>query len=379
MANLEQVRKELEILHDQARQGFEQLKSAYGQYLRTLAPLAEQQLITAAYQVCTQIVPERFLQLEFEQRERLQRKIHTLGGDLRLSLQELLADQSSARAVPPPAEIAPSTPTPPPNLDPGPEAAESVISPPTKLEKPGRPEVNLEMAMATLLHEAAFGVNRALQNVEILPEFPWEQILEIVLKAEGRPLGRWPNIMMVMVAGTRSGLEREREEQPEKAAPKKSNHNHPSLEPSQTEDLQPDEADTTPEPESDPESASEQDQRDLAAFFQALLKRQNQDSQSDPEAETELEELAAASEQDETQLTEVPPAEDRPIALIAIYLNLDDIEFHHPGLGGHRQQIRQIKAKLNQIHQKIEEKFRQRLTLEASRAWRETWPSNSET
>ncbi|AFY60026.1 hypothetical protein [Synechococcus sp. PCC 6312] len=393
MANLEQIQQELTVLHDQARQGFAQLHQAYRRYLTLLAPIAQQQLITAAYQVCTQIVPERFLKLEPGARERLQRKIHLLGEDLRLSLGELLPEQPVLEQSKTPTvedqgaensteadENPESSPESPQTED---NQAKDITPSPKSLSEP-----NLEMAIAKLLHQAAYGVNRALQKVDILPEFPWEQILEIALKAQGRPLSRLPNIMMVMVAGPE-----DRSEDHPTARPQKSNHNPPS----DSESGQLAEAPSQDtEAQEDAEETEKRDNIDIAAFFQALMNRRIQ------EADAEDEDQADENEEDENQFDaedtstrdstlaeevsrlqaqlnemDVPPADDRPIPLIAIYLHLEDLDFNHPGLGSQRQQIRQLKIKLAQLHEKIAEKFRQRLVLEASRAWRETWPRES--
>ncbi|MDS3862047.1 hypothetical protein RIF25_14690 [Thermosynechococcaceae cyanobacterium BACA0444] len=393
MANLEQIQQELTVLHDQARQGFAQLHQAYGRYLKILGPIAQQQLITAAYQVCTQIVPERFLKLEPEARERLQRKIHLLGEDLRLSLGELLPEQPVLEQSKTPTvedqgtenstEADENPESSPESLQTEDNQAKDITPSPKSL-----PEPNLEMTIAKLLHQAAHGVNRALQKVDILPEFPWEQILEIALKAQGRPLSRLPNIMMVMVAGP----EDRSEDQPT-ARPQKSNHNPPSG--GESGQLVESPSDDT-EAQADAEETEKRDNIDIAAFFQALMNRRIQEADAEDEDQADEDEedeiqfdpedtstsdstLAQEVSRLQAQLNEmdVPPADDRPIPLIAIYLHLEDLDFNHPGLGSQRQQIRQLKIKLAQLQEKIAETFRQRLVLEASRAWRETWPRES--
>lgn len=388
MANLEQVQQELNALHDQARQGFAQLHQAYGRYLKILGPIAQQQLITAAYQVCTEIVPERFLKLESEVRERLQRKIHLLGEDLRLSLGELLPEQPVLEQSKTPTAEDQGTE----NSTEADENLESLPeSPPTEnnqakdspRSRKALPEPNLEMAIAKLLHQAAYGVNRALQKVDILPEFPWEQILEIALKAQGRPLSRLPNIMMVMVAGPE-----DRSDDLPTAHPPKSNHNPPSS--SESDQLAAAPSQDT-EAQGDAEETEQRENIDIAAFFQALMNRRSQETDSGDQDQDDLEaEDQPPSESEDSTLSQevarlqaqlnemdVPPADDRPIPLIAIYLHLEDLDFNHPGLGSQRQQIRQLKIKLAQLQEKIAETFRQRLVLEASRAWRETWPRES--
>lgn len=390
MANLEQVQQELRQLQDQARQGFRQLHQAYQRYLKSLAPIAQQQLLTAAYQVCTQIVPERFLKLEPDVREKLQRRIYVLGEDLRLSLEELLPEQPFVEE-PNPIDTEPPAPE---DDHEAPSTAENPAQVPTKTSK-ALPEANLDMATAKLLHQAAYGVNRALQKVKILPEFPWEQILEIVLKAEGRPLSRLPNIMMVMIANPET-----LPENPPPARPPKSNHNPPANPESSLAESREDSEASEPEGEEveDFEAAEKQESRDIAAFFQALMKQrfkdadaeeeEHEDDQDEDYAEDEEKDQSANEEmtlaQEVAQLQaelnglDVPPADDRPIPLIAIYLHLEDLDFNHPGLATQRQQIRQLKIKLAQLHEKIAETFRQTLVLEASRAWRETWPQESQ-
>ncbi len=405
MANLEQVLQQLASLQVQTQQGLQQLHQAYAHYLQTLAPIAEQQLITAAYNVCTQILPERFLKLPAPEREMLLAQIQQTGLELRQNLAGLL--NSSPNQPPPDGAAIPSIPdglsdsnseksldNPP--LDEAQSSAplETDSTPKTsvsRLAPKSSSLVHIDATTAQLLHQAAYTINRLLQRVEILPDFPWEQILEIVLKAEGRPLSRVPNVMMVMVAGPGTRFDPDNSPNDANSTPKKSNHNPPSLSPSPDKDAGSSNTDTTQD-DSDPRD--EQDRRDIAALFQALMKRHaseleqelTQDGRSEQEESPETDgsddgfaEVDESSQDYEPATADddyedVPTAEDRPLALIALYLQLEDLDFNHPGLGSQRQQIRQLKANLSQLQQKMDELFRQRLVLEASRAWRETWP-----
>jgi hypothetical protein len=65
--------------------------------------------------------------------------------------------------------------------------------------------------------------------------------------------------------------------------------------------------------------------------------------------------------------------EDGLDPVIAIYLQLGDLEFTDPELMGWRQKLRPLLQKLSQVQQTYSQKQEEQLTAEAISAWKSTW------
>ena len=76
--SLQKIRQEIEQLETQSKEIFTELNGLYKRYLESLNLSVKKQLILAAYEICTKIYPEKFLQLSYSQREALQGKIREL-------------------------------------------------------------------------------------------------------------------------------------------------------------------------------------------------------------------------------------------------------------------------------------------------------------
>ncbi len=75
---MEKITQELARVETAIARMVGELASQYQDYLQILAGVLRQQLISAAYQVCTEIAPEAFLQLSMGQRQSLQGQIRDL-------------------------------------------------------------------------------------------------------------------------------------------------------------------------------------------------------------------------------------------------------------------------------------------------------------
>ncbi|ANV84804.1 hypothetical protein AWQ21_10685 [Picosynechococcus sp. PCC 7003] len=89
---IEQVRRDLATISERVVGVREALTSAYGDYLNCLGDSLKRQLVLASYQLCTQIYPQKFLQLSHSQRQALQQELRQLGIDLQTRLHTLLTD-----------------------------------------------------------------------------------------------------------------------------------------------------------------------------------------------------------------------------------------------------------------------------------------------
>jgi hypothetical protein len=65
--------------------------------------------------------------------------------------------------------------------------------------------------------------------------------------------------------------------------------------------------------------------------------------------------------------------------VVAIYLQLGDLEFTDPELMGWRQKLRPLLQKLSQVQQNYSQKQEEQLTAEAIAAWKATWTSEDST
>ncbi len=79
---IQQVKQELEALEQTVAETATQLRKTYDDYLDILSESAKKQLILAGYQLCTKIYAESFLELSFNQRQKLQTQLRELGKEI---------------------------------------------------------------------------------------------------------------------------------------------------------------------------------------------------------------------------------------------------------------------------------------------------------
>lgn len=76
--SMQQLRKELENIESQVKLVCQEIYDNYNEYLKLLSQTVKQQLVLAAYQICTQIYPQEFLNLSYSQREKMQKKLREI-------------------------------------------------------------------------------------------------------------------------------------------------------------------------------------------------------------------------------------------------------------------------------------------------------------
>ncbi|ASC72098.1 uncharacterized protein XM38_030520 [Halomicronema hongdechloris C2206] len=87
---VEQIRRELDSLTEATAALAEDFQELYKHYLQALGKAARQQLILASYRLCTQAYPDAFLNLSVAQRQKLQVAIRELGDEAQEHLQASL-------------------------------------------------------------------------------------------------------------------------------------------------------------------------------------------------------------------------------------------------------------------------------------------------
>lgn len=73
--SIQQLRKDLETIENKVEVISQEAEKTCQEYMSILSAVVAKNFILAAYQVCTQIYPEAFLQLSYSQREKLQQKL----------------------------------------------------------------------------------------------------------------------------------------------------------------------------------------------------------------------------------------------------------------------------------------------------------------
>ena len=89
-----QIEQELSLLQQRTQSLEESLEPLYEGYLQALSEAGGRQLVMAAFHVCTQAYPSKFLSLSLQQRNQLQQDIQALGNGL---YQKLLAQKEKAK------------------------------------------------------------------------------------------------------------------------------------------------------------------------------------------------------------------------------------------------------------------------------------------
>ena len=94
-----QIEKELGLLQKRTEDMADALDPLYGGYLKALGEAGKQQLIAAAYHLCTQAYPDKFLSLSWQQRNNLQKSLQVLAAQIytQLSAQQEQVKKNSRK------------------------------------------------------------------------------------------------------------------------------------------------------------------------------------------------------------------------------------------------------------------------------------------
>ena len=192
---------------------FKEFQHFYRQYLKLLSYSIEQQLILAAHHICTEIYPDAFLRLTFNQRQRLQDRLRKLGREFEADLFVFLKNQ--AELLIEPEESQESV-----------ESAESVENPPSEItetdgseSKPKTDPINtanpdellhwsraLEYGVRETLEKISKEANSLLRGAAILSNAIPAKVLEMAVEAEESGIGMnrsgHPNILNLLIEAT---------------------------------------------------------------------------------------------------------------------------------------------------------------------------------
>lgn len=230
--SLPSIEEKITKLEDDTLGFFKEFQPLYRQYLNLLEQSVEQQLILAVHYICTQVYPDAFLRLTFNQRQRLQERFRQLGRQFEPYLFTILKDQ--ANLLQDEKEVTPvnnssetseenlennSQPIEEDNLMSSPMSQTLVTKTPLRIQNPEHLwqwENHVEQGIHETLEKISKEANSLLQGAAILSnKFP-AKILEMALQAEenGMPIGRssTPNILNLVIEATTESSSSEDEE-----------------------------------------------------------------------------------------------------------------------------------------------------------------------
>ncbi|MEG4069802.1 hypothetical protein QUA42_21095 [Microcoleus sp. Pol11C2] len=286
-----------------------EFRSTYEGYLTALGQAVRQQLILACYHLCTQAVPESFLKLSFEGRQKMQQSVKALAAASEEKLRSLVTESQADEEIEEEEEEDEDEEEDQDDFDEEEEQEEedeaddkeedgkeknqvSAINYLFSLANYQLPSANspeslarwqnsIEKSIAHILKLLSRDTNRLLQQSGILPSQLPEPVLEAASGAEssGDSVAGPPNLLNLII-------------------------------------------------ETDASSAS----RKLAATFGS-----------------------------------------RALHITAIKLRLSEIEFADAGTSAWRQQIRNLSVKLNSLGRDYQKKQRELAVVEAESAWRSSW------
>lgn len=249
MASRERIEQDLAALEESLTAFNLEFRNTYESYLTALGQAVRQQLVLASYHLCTQVMPDAFLKLSFNERQKMQHsvrllaaisqeKLRTLGTqeevaeeveedlqeDLQEDLEDDLQEDEDDDEIEEYDEMAEyENRQEDDNIDDDrdiEEQEDSIIHyqfPAKKHELPtNSPEAlarwqrNLEKAIFNIIKLLSRDTNRLLQQSGILPNQLPEQILEAAYQAEssGESVAGPPNLLNIIIeTGTSSPSE----------------------------------------------------------------------------------------------------------------------------------------------------------------------------
>lgn len=218
---LDQIEKELALLEQSVEATANDLESTYRQYLTSLGETTRQQLILAAYRLCTQGYPDQFLHLSMQRRQELQQNLRRLAGQAQ---DEMLALLEPAPLSERPIEPEDEEPSQEDDLLDSPfEAPELLFEadseaslqfsnfsslpsqksplPTTSLDRLLAWKKHVEQGIPEIMLVLSQAANRLLYQADILPSKLPEPVLEAATKSgmAAEVAGSSPNLLNMMI------------------------------------------------------------------------------------------------------------------------------------------------------------------------------------
>lgn len=393
---IDQIEKDLATLEEAMGAIAQELEQAYERYLAELGTVASQQLVLAAYHLCTQGYPEQFLALSPSQREEAQQALRALTRDATQRLQEALSPKPS-EPDPEPAESAEPLTSAVVIDDQGQMHEEAAIAPPPASQEEGKNPTESTADSAAMPSE--------------------EPLLAEDAMADDRASGASPGVPLIGDAAPASeapASEAATDEAPDNEAPddEAPDDEAPDNEPSLIARARSiaDTAGTViiqlgdPFEDADEELASlalpsdplerlvvwhERVEESISEVLQTLSYGANRllhrakilpNHLPDPVLEVAIKSGMTAESAGSPNLMKLmieAKSEERDdsgiLKFVVIRLRLSELEFGNPTLSSQRSQIRQLLARLQKTGKDYRKRQREKATAQAELAWRSTW------
>lgn len=222
VGSVEQIERDLAALQATVAATAEEFYATYKSYLTALGQATRQQLILASYHLCTQAYPEKFLQLSFSDRQKLQQSLRQVARQAQDQLLQQLHPVGSADGAGlDPMELLPELAA-LMNAEVGVETAstedeptetatsdgrEPVASEPAEPPKdePLTPRViarwqdRLERSLGIQLRKLSHKANHLFQHAGIVPKELPDMVLEAASEQVGDAIAKTPNLINLLV------------------------------------------------------------------------------------------------------------------------------------------------------------------------------------
>jgi len=375
--SLTKIREQLTQLDAQTETQWHRLAKTYDQYAQRLSQTLQQQAVYAVYQICTQIYPEAFLQLNYSHRQKFQQSIRTAIGDFYAQFLATLKQQGIT--------LDPANPLPEPETEPDTER-ETLIFPDRNLDQfrhnpppqDSSPDAELNESEASPESDAGDDNFPSMQEIK--------EFLSEALEKEGLSLEmlipkmlRFDPDQSPIVVKTPDDLvqwHRQVEKRLQRALVSLSMYinQHLTTQKIIPENLPPQVLEMALQAEDERLAPN----REKMPHIVNLLIETTQKNFAKTEAEADdIDTDHAPSEQDEE---DEDNDEDAPETmrgdisrLTVVNLRLTDLEFSDVNLSMIRKQIRTYLNDLKKLRQQYRQLSQQKLTAEAELAWRSSW------
>jgi len=204
VAARERVEQDLAALSEAIAALNAELGGTYEGYLTALGQAVRQQLILACYHVCTQAVPESFLKLSFNRRQKMQQSVRLLAAASQEKLRSLVSEADPEAEIDAEAEIDEEAEL--AAIDYQLQARNYPLPIANSPESLARWQDNIERAIANIMKQLSRDTNRLLQQSGILPRQLPEAVLDAASVAEssGDSVAGPPNLLSLIIETDRS-------------------------------------------------------------------------------------------------------------------------------------------------------------------------------
>ncbi|HBB31826.1 MAG TPA: hypothetical protein DDZ80_07460 [Cyanobacteria bacterium UBA8803] len=219
---IERIEQDLAALENAIALLATEFHASYSQYLTVLGQAMRQQLMLAAYQVCTQGYPESFLGLSFNERQQLQQSLRKLVGEAQEQLLSSLEDPNHLSETDSQEQQQSNSEELPESRQPtiqeelleslemlvdsnitqaAPQTLGLAKAQPSRSGQLLQWQEEIEQTISQILQKVSVQTNRLLQQTRIIPDKLPAQVLEAAAKSEasGEPTPGAANLLNLLV------------------------------------------------------------------------------------------------------------------------------------------------------------------------------------